>query len=564
MKRRKSWLLIGLATWLVGAICGGTECRFFRIECLDGEAPENLAITLDESGQSFLEFDTVEGNTYSIEATDSLSPPAWTAVWTLTGDGQRATWLTASRRWSRTFGGTNGDGASSVQQTADGGYIVAGSTYSFGAGDSDVYLIKTDQNGEIGKGKGWTKTFGGTNRDPASSVQQTSDGGYIVAGWTESFGAGNIDVYLIKTDRSGSEVWSRTFGGSHLDQAWSVQQTSDGGYIVAAWTRSFGAGGYDVYLIKTDANGDEVWSRTFGGSGWDSVSSVQQTSDGGYIVAGSTESFGAGDRDAYLIKTDADGNEVWSRTTFGGSGWDSGSSVQQTSDGGYIVAGSTNSFSAGWSDVYLVKTDQNGNAPPPTPAPTGVTVWGDEFEEHTPLYGAIGGPWTVISGSNDPVPGDPADHGTWRLWNTLGDPLRNESPALDAMTGNYAIADSDLDSELLLNEELITPDIDCTNHRLVRLDFNMNYRAYAEDADHEQIAQVDIRRSNDGLKWSSWTNLLRWDRTTVADIESGSQQVDLSAIADGKHIQIRFHFYDAMYDYWFAVDDVRVSGFALP
>jgi len=363
-----------------------------------------------------------------------------------------------------------------------------------------VYLIKTDANGVIGK-TGWSRTFGGSGMEFGRSVQQTADGGYIVAGYTNSFGAGWSDVYLIKTDADGNEVWSRTFGGTDEDQAWSVQQTSDGGYIVAGSTSG------DVYLIKTDANGDEVWSRTFGGSSWDYGYSVQQTTDGGYIVAGNTGSFGAGDPDVYLIKTDAD-----------------------------------------------------GNAPPPSRA----TVWGDDFEEHTPLYGAIGGPWTVISGSNDPIPGDPADHGTWRLWNTLGDPLRNESPALDAMTGNYAITDSDLDSELLLNEELITPDIDCTNHRLVRLDFNMNYRAYAEDADHEQIAEVDIRRSNDGLKWSSWTNLLRWDRTTVADIESGSQQVNLSAIADGKHIQIRFHFYDAMYDYWFAVDDVRVSGSALP
>ena len=154
MKRMTGWVLIGLATWLVIASGWGTECRFFRIECPDGGAPENLAITMDESGQIFLEFDTVEGNSYSIEATDSLSPPAWSAVWTLTGDGQRATWLTASRRWSRTFGGDAGDYADSVQETSDGGYIVAGGTSSFGAGNSDVYLIKTDANGD----EVWSRT----------------------------------------------------------------------------------------------------------------------------------------------------------------------------------------------------------------------------------------------------------------------------------------------------------------------------------------------------------------------------------------------------------------------
>lgn len=128
MKRRKGWLLLGLATWLVSASCWGTESKFFRIGYLDGEAPENVTVTSDESGQIFLEFDTVEGKTYGIETTDSFSPPAWTAVWTLTGDGQRATWLTTSRRWSRTFGGMEYEEAYSAQQTLDGGYIVAGTT----------------------------------------------------------------------------------------------------------------------------------------------------------------------------------------------------------------------------------------------------------------------------------------------------------------------------------------------------------------------------------------------------------------------------------------------------
>jgi len=286
--------------------------------------------------------------------------------------------------WSKTFGGSDADYAYSVRQTSDGGYIVAGLTDSFGAGSGDVYLIKTDPNGN----EVWTRTFGGDDDDTARCVQQTSDGGYIVAASTKSFGAGGWDAYLIKTNKSGNEVWSRTFGGSESDQVRSVQQTSDGGYIVAASTKSFGAGGYDVYLIKTDAVGNEVWSRAFGGGNWDMAVSIQQTSDGGYIVAGYTSSFGAGQRDVYLIKTDAVGNEVWSRT-LGGSEEDIACCVQETSDGGYIVAGYTTSFGAGDWDVYLIKTDRNGNAPPPEPTLISVVVSGPgevkERPTRTPL-----------------------------------------------------------------------------------------------------------------------------------------------------------------------------------
>ena len=154
----------------------------------------------------------------------------------------------------------------------------------------------------------WTRTYGGTNLDEGNSVQQTSDGGYIVAGSTSSFGAGSRDVYLIKADASGDTQWTRTYGGADNDVGQSVQQTSDGGYIVASWTESFGAGVYDVYLIKTNASGDTLWTRTYGGPGDDLGQSVRQTSDGGYIVAGSTASFGAGYDDVYLIKTDANGS----------------------------------------------------------------------------------------------------------------------------------------------------------------------------------------------------------------------------------------------------------------
>ena len=257
--------------------------------------------------------------------------------------------------FAKTFGGSYTDFAYSVQQTSDGGYIVAGVTGSFGAG-GDVFLLKTDASGNLQ----WAKTFGGSNYELAHSVQQTSDGGYIVAGFTYSFGAGGADVFLLKVDADGNLQWAKTFGESSLDWAHSVQQTSDGGYIVAGVTWSFGAGNDDVFLIKTDEDGNLQWAKTFGENALEWAYGVQQTSDGSYIVAGMTWSFGAGGYDAFFIKVDASGNLQWAKT-FGGSDWDWAYSVQQTSDGGYIVAGFTYSFGAGYNDVFLFKTDANGN-----------------------------------------------------------------------------------------------------------------------------------------------------------------------------------------------------------
>jgi TolB-like protein len=156
----------------------------------------------------------------------------------------------------------------------------------------------------------FVKTYGGTEDDRAYAVQQTSDGGYIVAGSTRSFGAGRHDIILVKTDANGNRIWAKTYGGTEDDRAYAVQQTSDGGYIVAGSTRSFSGGRDDIILVKTDANGNIIWAKTYEGTDddMDRAYAVQQTSDGGYIVAGSTRSFGAGRHDIILVKTDANGN----------------------------------------------------------------------------------------------------------------------------------------------------------------------------------------------------------------------------------------------------------------
>jgi hypothetical protein len=252
----------------------------------------------------------------------------------------------AQQTWIKTYGGPKGQAGYSVQQTTDGGYIVAGETWSYGAGRYDFYLIKTNSSGDTL----WTRTYGGWDDEEANSVQQTSDGGYIVAGYTYSFGAGDADVYLVKTDKNGDTLWTRTYGGPSLERGTCVQQTTDGGYIVTGYTMSFVAGSGDVYLIKTDTLGNENWSRTYGGTGYDAGNAVQQTTDGGYVIAGWTNSFGGGGSEVYLIKTNSYGDTLWTRTY----GTNRANSVQQTSDGGYIVAGSN-------SHVYLVKTNASGD-----------------------------------------------------------------------------------------------------------------------------------------------------------------------------------------------------------
>ncbi|UCE37748.1 MAG: Ig-like domain-containing protein [Thermoplasmata archaeon] len=240
----------------------------------------------------------------------------------------------------------------SVQQTKDGGYIATGRYYD---GNTDVLLFKTNSTGD----EEWNKSIGGSGYDIGNSVCLASDDGYMITGTTDSYGAAFDDVWLIKTDSSGNEVWNKTFGGGGLDRGHSIKQTSDGGYIITGFTRSFGPAGSNIWLIKTDSAGSEIWSKTFGGDGGDVGNSAQETSDGGFIVVGNTYSFGIDPEDIYLIKTDSSGNEEWNKT-YGGPQEDYGLSVNQTYDGGYIISGLTMSFGPGNGDVWVIKTDSVG------------------------------------------------------------------------------------------------------------------------------------------------------------------------------------------------------------
>ncbi len=258
--------------------------------------------------------------------------------------------------WTKTFGGTDIEFGYAVQQTTDGGYIIAGIKYPpYGAGDLDIIIIKTDAIGDTL----WTNIYGGDGDEDANDIRQTADGGYIITGFVYN---DDSDLLLLKTDPSGNILWSKNHGGAGSERGFSVEPTTDDGYIIAGLTNSYGAGGYDIWLVKTNASGDTLWTKTFGGVVGDYGYCVQQTNDNGYIITGYTKSFGAGNRDVWLIKTDSDGNEQWNQT-FGDTGSDVGMYGQQTTDGGYIITGRSNSYCAyGGNNIYLIKTDENGNS----------------------------------------------------------------------------------------------------------------------------------------------------------------------------------------------------------
>ncbi len=261
-----------------------------------------------------------------------------------------------NEEWNRTFSGDSDDVGNCVQQTNDGGYVITGSTSSFGNGLLDIWLIKTNENGD----EEWNQVFGGTSSDWGKSVQQTTDGGYIITGYTQSYGNGVRDVWLIKTDENGEEEWNQTFGGTSIDEGYSVQETFDGGYVIIGCTFSNRSGNANVWLIKTNTFGQEEWNKEFGGDSDVEGRSVQQTLDSGYIITGFERI--AEDRhvELLLIKTDSNGNEEWSHN-YGGADSKIGYSVQETDDGGYIIAGSILPNESGSYDVLLIKTDSEGN-----------------------------------------------------------------------------------------------------------------------------------------------------------------------------------------------------------
>jgi len=257
--------------------------------------------------------------------------------------------------WSTTWGGDWNEGGSEVIETIDGSFVVAGWTWSYSSGDSDYLVAKFDSNGNYV----WHRNFGGYLAEEASGIVETYDGNYVIVGYSMTYGmADERDIWMIKINPLGGMYWSKTFGGIDGEYSHQIIETRDRGLLIAGTTESFGAGSWDAWLIKTDRNGNEQWSQTYGGIYSDTAMGVVETYDGGYTIVGTTESDGSGGIDAWFVKTTLDGLMEWP-LTYGGSNDDTGYSIFQTSDDGFIAAGYTSSFGAGDIDGWLIKLPFN-------------------------------------------------------------------------------------------------------------------------------------------------------------------------------------------------------------
>lgn len=322
--------------------------------------------------------------TSSTTTTDEISPDGDAP----TGDSD--TESDSSIIFAKRLGGSKTDGAFSVQQTSDGGYIVAGYVCSFGAGDDDAWIIKFDSSGAVE----WQKAYGDARAEGFYSIDLTSDDGYVVSGYSSSFSSGVYDIWVLKLNSSGSIEWQKSYGGAQIDGNWtSIKQTPDGGYIVASDTASYGNGSNDVWVLKLDTSGNIEWQKTYGGTDSDQAYSIQTTSDGGYIVAGNTASFGGGwvlklnstgeiewqkvfieiiysiqqvsgggyiaVGDGVIVsKLSADGEVEWQKEYSGSS--NKAHSIKQTLDGGYIVSGNIKTDDSSMEDVWALKLNNIG------------------------------------------------------------------------------------------------------------------------------------------------------------------------------------------------------------
>ncbi len=255
--------------------------------------------------------------------------------------------------WEKFYGGSGSDKFWSVQQTSDQGFIAAGATDSHGAGNFDFYLVKTDAAGDII----WTRTYGGPDEDIAYSVRQTTDGGYILTGSTFSYGAGTNDVYLVKTDAVGDTLWTRTFGDENSDHGRAVRQTTDGGYIISGSSKPNGSTISRFYIIKTDAAANTLWTRLYGEGNHTYGHKLEELPGGGYAAVGMIYPSAAVNRQAYLLNLTAAGDTLWTRT-YGGPTIEWGYGLGCTDDGGYIMTGYALTDNP---DLYLIRADADGD-----------------------------------------------------------------------------------------------------------------------------------------------------------------------------------------------------------
>jgi len=273
-------------------------------------------------------------------------------------DGSDAAWLVkfdddGTVEFQRFYGGSANERANGVVQTADSGFAIVGNTRSSGNGFRDLWLIKTDGQGN----EQFNVTYGGSNRDLGEAIVQTADGGFAIAGETSSFGSD--DIWLLRTDSQGNEQVNETYGGTAIDRGESLVQTADSGFAIVGQTASFGSGDDDLWLIRTTAQGVVRFRTPYGGSDTEQGYSLVQTDDGGFAVVGYTTSFGAGGRDVWLLRTDSSGTIQYNRT-YGGSDDDEAWGIVTRPEGGFVLAGITYSFGSGQDDGWVLRINDSG------------------------------------------------------------------------------------------------------------------------------------------------------------------------------------------------------------
>ncbi|MBW6482294.1 MAG: T9SS type A sorting domain-containing protein [Vicingaceae bacterium] len=337
--------------------------------------------------------------------------------------------------WQKSLGGSGWDRAYSIEQTTDGGYIVVGYSNSANGdvtgnqGNEDYWVVKLSNTGAIV----WQKSLGGSGNDQANFIQQTIDGGYIVAGYSNSTNGdvtgsrGGKDYWIVKLDSIGTIEWQKSLGGSGYEDAHSIQQTTDGGYIIAGGSNSTDGdvtgnhGSYDYWVVKLSNTGAITWQKSLGGSGLDFSNSIQQTTDNGYVVAGRSNSTDGdvtgnhGDSDYWVVKLDSMGTILWQKS-LGGSGYEDAHSIQQTIEGGYIVAGQSNSIDGnvignhGYTDYWVVKLNSIGTIEWQKALGGSGSDWGFSIQQTTD------GDY-IVAGSSESTDGDvTGNHGYTDYW----------------------------------------------------------------------------------------------------------------------------------------------------
>jgi hypothetical protein len=264
---------------------------------------------------------------------------------------------TATLIWERTYGGNGSDFSRCIIMTSNGGLLIPGMTSSLGDPRGDGYLLKLDGDGN----REWEITCGGNGSEWLYAALEDVGESYVVAGFTNSTGSGMRDIYVSKRGSRGEMIWEIIHGGPEDDVIYDVVSARDGGYILAGFTESWGKGSRDVYLVKVSTVGNVIWERTYGGSEEDWAKRIIENPDGGYVVSGTARSFrGSDSKDAYLLKVDENGNRLWEKA-YGGDGWDEGLGIAPCDDG-FMVAGMTDSFGEkNSSDVFIFKVDRDGD-----------------------------------------------------------------------------------------------------------------------------------------------------------------------------------------------------------